>query len=230
MAETKKKKKAKRERKERRFSPAQTYSSGAAVAGGMLGALALGAGVWGQWISETPHNYSPFLFGGGAVALGASLWFGDAGAVPVRIGDAGIALERGTELTRLAWCDLETIEVNGKVLNVKGKNATFAIPLAAQPVAVAWILAEGTRRVPDAMNVKKSDLTGLPEPKDLDGEMVALEGVQVAGRHCAATDKPIAFERDARLCPNCAQVYLKDAVPKKCVTCEKDLGASAIEL
>jgi hypothetical protein len=230
MAETKKKKKAKRERKERRFSPAQTYSSGAAVAGGMLGALALGAGVWGQWISETPHNYAPFLFGGGAIALGASLWFGDAGAVPVRVGDAGIALERGTELTRLAWCDLDTIEMNGKHLLVKGEKTSFSIPVAAQPVAVAWILAEGTRRVPDVMNVKKADLNGLPEPKDLDGELVPLEGVQVAGKHCAATDKPIAFERDARLCPNCAQVYLKDAVPKTCVTCEKDLGASAIEL
>lgn len=230
MAETKKKKKAKRERKERRFSPAQTYSSSAAVAGGMLGALALGAGVWGQWISETPHNYAPFLFGGGAIALGASLWFGDAGAVPVRIGDAGIALERGTELTRLAWCDLDTIEMSGKQLLVKGKSSSFSIPVAAQPVAVAWILAEGTRRVPDVMNVKKSDLAGLPEPKDLDGELVPLEGVQVAGKHCAVTDKPIAFERDARLCPNCAQVYLKDAVPKTCVTCERDLGSSAIEL
>ncbi|HVY26322.1 MAG TPA: hypothetical protein VHB79_07200 [Polyangiaceae bacterium] len=230
MADTKKKKKAKRERKERRFSPAQTYSSGAAVAGGMLGALALGAGVWGQWISETPHNYSPYLFGGGAIALGASLWFGDAGAVPVRIGDAGIALERGTELTRLAWCDLDTIEMNGKQLLVKGKTTSFSIPVAAQPVAIAWILAEGTRRVPDVMNVKKADLNGLPEPKDLDGELIPLEGVQVAGKHCAATDKPIAFERDARLCPNCAQIYLKDAVPKTCVTCEKDLGSSAIEL
>ena len=230
MAETKKKKKAKRERKERRFSPEQTYASGATVGGGMLGALALGAGVWGQWISETPHNYSPYLLGGGAIALGASLWFGDAGAVPVRIGDAGIALERGAELTRLAWCDLETVEVVGKQLLAKGPNATFSIPIVAHPKAVAWILAEGTRRVPDAMNVKKSDLAGLPEPKDLDGELVALEGVQVAGKHCAATDKPIAFERDARLCPNCAQVYLKDSVPKKCVTCERDLGESAIEL
>jgi uncharacterized Zn finger protein (UPF0148 family) len=91
-------------------------------------------------------------------------------------------------------------------------------------------MAEGTRRVPDAMNVKKSDLTGLPEPKDLDGELVLLEGVQITGRHCAASGKPIAFERDARLCPNCAQVYLKDAVPKKCVTCERDLGSGAIEL
>jgi hypothetical protein len=230
MAETKKKKKAKRERKERRFSPEQTYSSGAAVAGGMAGALALGAGVWGQWISETPHAFAPYLFGGGAIALGASLWFGDAGAVPVRIGDAGIALERGTELTRLAWCDLETVEVVGKQLVAKGKSSTFNIPLAAQPKAVAWILSEGTRRVPEAMNVKKSDLTGLPEPKELDGELVTLEGVQVAGRHCAASGKPIAFERDARLCPNCAQVYLKDSVPKKCVTCERDLGTGAIEL
>ena len=61
-------------------------------------------------------------------------------------------------------------------------------------------------------------------------ELVALEGVQVAGRHCAATEKTIAFERDARLCPNCAQVYLKDNVPKTCVTCERDLGSAAIEL
>jgi hypothetical protein len=230
MAETKKKKKAKRERKERRFSPEQTYSSGAAVGGGMLGSLAAGAGVWSQWISENPHAYAPYLLAGGSIVLGASLWFGDAGAVPVRLGDAGIALERGTELTRLAWCDFDTVEVNGKQLVVKGKSVTFNIPIAAQPKAVAWILAEGTRRVPEAMNVKKSDLNGLPEPQDLDGEMVLLEGVQVAGRHCAATDKPIAFERDARLCPNCAQVYLKDAVPAKCVTCERDLGSAAIEL
>jgi predicted RNA-binding Zn-ribbon protein involved in translation (DUF1610 family) len=148
----------------------------------------------------------------------------------VRIGDAGIALERGTELTRLAWCDLETVAVASGQLLAKGKNTTFSIPIAAQPKAVAWILTENTRRVPDAMNVKKSDLSGLPEPKDLDGELVAIEGLQVAGRHCAATDKPIAFERDARLCPNCGQVYLKDAVPKKCVSCERDLGSSAIEL
>jgi hypothetical protein len=230
MAETKKKKKAKRERKERRFSPEQTYSSGAAVGAGMLGALALGAGVWAQWISDVPHGFAPYLFGGGALVLGGALWFGDAGAVPIRLGDAGVALERGTELTRLAWCDLETVEVASKQLVLKGKGASFSIPIAAHPKAVAWILAEGTRRVPGAMNVKKSDAEGLPEPKDLDGELVPLEGVQVAGKNCAVSGKPIAFERDARLCPHCAQVYSKEAVPKQCVTCERDLGASAIEL
>src|SRR5690242_19472533 len=133
MAESKKKKKAKRERKERRFNPEQTYSSGAAVAAGMLGALAAGAGVWSQRISDMQRPYAPYLFGGGAVVLGAALWFGDAGAVPVRIGDAGIALERVTELTRLAWCDLQTIEVVGKQLFVRGKATTFNIPIAAHP-------------------------------------------------------------------------------------------------
>jgi hypothetical protein len=230
MAETKKKKKAKRERKERRFSPEPTYSSGAAVAAGMVGALAAGAGVWGQWISETPHSYAPYLFAGGAFALGAALWFGDAGAVPVRVGDAGVALERGTELTRIAWCDLQKVEVVGPQLFLRGDSATFSIAMAAHPKAAAWIIAEGTKRVPEAMNVKASQVAGLPQPKDLDGELVALEGVQVAGRHCAASEKPIAFERDARLCPNCAEVYLKEHVPKKCVTCDHDLGNSAIEL
>ncbi len=231
MAETKKKKKsAKRERKERRFSPEQTYSSAAAVAVGMVGSLAAGAGVWAQWIMETPPAYAPFLFGGGAVTLGASLWFGDAGAVPVRLGDAGIALERGAELTRIAWCDLQTVAIVGKQLVAKSADVTFNIPVAAHPRAVAWILSEGTKRVPEAMNVKKSELNGLPEPRDSDGEHVPLEGVQIAGRHCAATGKPIAFERDARLCPNCAQVYLKDNVPKKCVTCERELGNAALEL
>jgi hypothetical protein len=80
------------------------------------------------------------------------------------------------------------------------------------------------------MNVKQSDASLLPKPKETDGQLVPLEGLQVAGRHCAATDKPISFERDARLCPNCAEVYLKDAVPKECVTCEHELGNSAIEL
>ena len=38
-----------------------------------------------------------------------------------------------------------------------------------------------------------------------------------------------AFERDARLCPNCGEVYLKDQVPKKCLTCQAELGTRARE-
>jgi hypothetical protein len=228
MVDTKRAKKKKsagkkRERKERRFSPEPIYASKPAVIGGM-------AGVFGQWFSEAPPPYAPYLFASGALALGAALWFGDAGAVPVRVGDAGIAAERGNEMTRLAWCDLERVYIDKGHLIAKTKGQSLSLPLSAHPQAVAWILSEGTRRVPEAMDVKRSEVDKFPAPKDTDGESVIIEGVQVAGRQCAASDKTISFERDARLCPVCSQVYHKDHVPAKCASCEQDLGARAIEI
>jgi hypothetical protein len=229
-AKTKKAAQQKRVRKERRFQPEPTYASRLSIGGGMAGALGLGAGVYSQWISENPRAIAPYLFGAGAVVLGAALWFGDAGALPQRVGDAGIAIEKGNELMRLPWCDIERVSSERGELIAKGKELTLSIPIAAHRLAVAWILSEGTKRVPEAMDVKRSSVEALPEIKDADGEFVTIEGLQITGRHCAASDKPISFERDARLCPVCGQVYLKDQVPKKCVTCENELGARAIEV
>ena len=73
-------------------------------------------------------------------------------------------------------------------------------------------------------------IAGLPEPKDTDGELVPVEGLQVAGRQCAKSGKAISFERDARLCPNCGQVYHHTSVPKRCMTCKAELGEKAIDL
>jgi len=229
-AKVKKQAQAKRVRKERRFLPEPTYASRASIGGGMLGALILGAGVYSQWLSENPRAIAPYLFGVGAISLGAALWFGDAGALPVRVGEAGIGIEKGNDLVRLAWCDLERVFTERGELVAKGKELTLRIPIAAHRTAVAWVLSEGTKRIPAVMDVKRQSLSGLPDPKDKDGEFVVIEGVQVTGRHCAASGKPISFERDARLCPNCGQVYLKDQVPAKCVTCEAALGSKAIEL
>ena len=229
-AKVKKQAQAKRVRKERRFLPAPTYASRASIGGGMLGALILGAGVYSQWLSENPRAIAPYLFAVGALSLGAALWFGDAGALPVRVGDAGVAIEKGSELVRLAWCDIERVFNERAELVLKGKELSLRIPVAAHRTAVAWILSEGTKRVPAVMDVKRQALTALPDPKDNDGEFVTIEGLQVAGRHCAASGKPVSFERDARLCPNCGQVYLKDQVPAKCVTCEAPLGAKAVEI
>jgi len=229
-AKTKKQAQAKRVRKERRFLPEPTNASRASIGGGMLGALILGAGVYSQWLSDNPRAVAPYLFGAGAIALGAALWFGDAGALPVRVGDAGIAIEKGTELIRLAWCDLERVFTERGELVAKGKELTLRIPIAAHRSTVAWILAEGTKRLPSVMDVKRQSLAGLPEPKDNDGELVVIDGLQITGRHCAVSGKPISFERDARLCPVCSQVYLKDQVPKQCVTCSADLGAKAVEI
>lgn len=235
MAEVqgKKKKKSgaqKRVRKERRFVGEQTYASKLATGVGMLGALGLGAGVYSRWISETPTAAAPYLIGAGAVVLGGALAFGDLGSSPVRVGDIGVAVERGNEVERIAWCDLERVYAEGGRLFLKGKENSFTLTIAAQPKAVARILAEGTRRVPEIMDVKREAVETLPSPQEGDSEVLTVEAVQVAGRSCAASGKTIAFERDARLCPQCCQVYLKDRVPKKCLTCKADLGDRAAEV
>ena len=232
MAEKKKLKKKVDKRVERRFEPDSMQISTAAAGAGFLGCAALGVGVYGQWIREYLHQMpleaSPYIVAGGAVVLGGALWFGDSAALAVRVGDAGVALEKGSEMQRLAWCDIDRIAVDGKRLVLKGEDATLAVPIAVQKRAVAWILSEAARRVPKALDVKPSAVDTLPKPKDTDGQLVDVEGVQVAGRHCAASDKPIAFEKDARLCPNCAQVYWKDSVPKKCVSCDSALAGNAV--
>jgi hypothetical protein len=225
MAELKKSKKKKRERKERRYKGEQTYASKVAVGIGVLGSLALGAGVWSQWLAEQPRDIAPYLIAGGALLLASSLFFGDLGTSPVRVGDGGVAVEKGRELIRILWCDLERVHAKDGDLLLEGKDdQALTITIAGQPRAVARIVAEGTRRVPEAMDVKKKALTGVPEISEHDGgELMTMESLQVAGRHCASSGKPISFERDARLCPQCCQVYLRDEVPKKCVTCELDL-------
>jgi hypothetical protein len=224
------KKSSKRDKKERRFLPDATRSSKISVGAGMAGALALGAGVYGQFIREPQLPYGQYLVAGGALVLGAALWFSDSGGHPVRVGDAGVAIERGTELTRLPWCDMDRIAIERGKLLLEGKEVSLSIPVEPHRIATSWILKEAISRVPDAMDVKQSESEALPEPKEDDGELVKLENVQIAGRHCAASDKPISFERDARLCPTCAQVYHRDHVPKKCVTCGDTIAESAYEI
>ncbi|MFO0568952.1 MAG: hypothetical protein U0263_25060 [Polyangiaceae bacterium] len=222
-----KKKSPKRERKELRFLPVKTQSSLYTGLGGMAGALALGAGVYGQWIREPGYPWAQYLVAGGALALGAALWFSDESGDAVRVGDAGVALEKGSELVRVAWCDLRRIGISARKLVLETEAQTFEIPLSGHGPAAARILKEAVERVPEAVDVKPRDSDALPAPKDDDGEQVPVENLQIAGRHCAASDKPIAFERDARLCPTCAQVYHRDHVPRKCVTCDDEIASSA---
>ncbi len=232
MAEAKraKKKRTKRERKERRFSGGELQASRVAVAVGVLGGLALGAGVYSQWLSKSPFEYAFVLLAGGAFALGGALIFGDTQPTPVRVGDSGIAIEKGNELLRMNWCDIDKVHLENGKLFVKSKDATFSLPVEAHQRAIAWILAEGTRRVPDVVAVKRDAIAGLPEPRDTDGELVTVEDLQVTGRHCAKSGRAISFERDARLCPNCAQVYHHLSVPKRCVTCKAELGDKALSV
>jgi len=217
-----------RRRLEHRFLPQTTPTGWALIGVGMLGALALGAGVFGQWVKDPPVDYALYLIVIGAAGLGAGLWFGDLSAIPLRIGDAGVALEKGAELVRLGWCDLESVTIEKNQLFIKTAELSFAIPVAAHPQAIAWLLKEGVQRVPDVVNVKRRELAQLPKPDKSAGEELQVEGLQVAGRRCRQSDKLISFEQDARICPNCCEVYHRLHVPKDCVTCKQTLGTRAI--
>jgi hypothetical protein len=228
MAE-KKKKKAAKERIERRFIPVATHTSWAAAGLGMAGSLALGAGVWGQWLMENPPRYAPYLVTVGVAGLGSGLWLGSATTFPVRVGDAGIAIERGSEVTRLLWCDIDSLEVTGGNLVARSPGLTLTIPLGAHPKATALIVSEAQRRLPKILKGDEASWKAFPQSTDPGGEETSVTGDQVAGRRCAATKKVISFERDARLCPNCAQVYNKDNVPQKCLTCDADLAGRTVQ-
>lgn len=230
MSSTKKiKKKAaeKRDRKERRFTPESTNASRLAIIAGMAGSLALGAGVYGQWVRDEPLGYAGYLVAGGAVLLGGALFRTGADLGALRVGEAGIGLEKSNELVRLFWCDIERLSLDGGQLTVRGKQTTIAIPRAAFPKAIPVLLAEAGSRVPDVVKLSRAEIDAAGSTTESAGELVTVEELQVTGRHCKASGKPISFERDARLCPNCCEVYLKDQVPKKCLTCERELGTRA---
>jgi len=234
MAESdKKKRKAKqskpRQLRERRFSPQKARTPVVVAIVGMGGALALGAGLCARFfISPTPDYWLWLTIVGAALVAGALFW-GDE-SEPVRVGDAGVAIEKSTEIVRLPWCDMERIHIDGGTLVVEGEEAMLRIPLAAHRRAAAWVLSEGMRRVPDVVDVRPSAADNLPPTSNRDGESLRVEDYQVVGRLCAASDEPISVAKDARLCPNCGQVYDRSHVPERCVTCDARLAGRAIRV
>lgn len=207
---------------ERRFVPTITGRAKLVAALGALGALALGAGVYAQWIREEPLAYSPWLLAAGAVLVALATFVPDPGSMPLRVGPAGIAVERGgSEPERLAWCDVERIAMAGDAVVVTGpREMRITAGLPHHAAAAAWIVAEALERIPKRIEVSESERARLPKTSDVPGEPLKFAPVQVAGRRCKASDKLISFEDDARLCPRCGQVYHREHVPERCVTCD----------
>ena len=216
-------------RSERRYEARPALAALLTVIAGSLAAVALGAGAYGQWFRAEDagsHPYAMVLLGAGALVAIAVAIFGQWGSRPIRVGDAGVAVEKGPgEIDRVAWRDVTGVALSGNVLTFRASGAALAIgiPVGAHPQAAARALAEAHARIPARVEGIKDD--ALPRPDDAAGQVVPLEAPQVAGLHCAASEKLIAFERDARLCGRCGEVYHKDGVPRRCVTCDAPLKA-----
>ncbi|MBM4362002.1 MAG: hypothetical protein FJ104_04935, partial [Deltaproteobacteria bacterium] len=164
----------------------------------------------------------------GTLGLAAGLWLASATPAPLRVGDAGVAVERGREILRILWCDVEEIRLEGERLEVRSKAFTLAIPLDASAAAVADVVAQADRRRPAVVRLDDAARKRLPASREPAGEDVPVVGEQIAGRRCAASGEILAFERDARLCPGCGQAYEKSHVPESCATCGAALAGRAI--
>jgi hypothetical protein len=213
-----------RERRERRFEPRAGTSASTVYLVGAVGALAMGAGAWGQFASllrdggPEPLKAAPYILAFGALLVGNAIWIGTSAEPALRVGDGGIAVEKGG-LRRMPWHSIERIDLASRVLRVAGKDDTGAAMvigagLSTHPQAAAWIVREASERVPKVVDVPSE--ASLPDPLASAGEVLSIETPQVVGKHCAASGKVIAYEPDARICPRCERVYHKAHVPDDC--------------
>jgi hypothetical protein len=212
-------------RSERRFEPKPTPVVIASMVALSVAAVMVGAGVYGQWFRAEelgPHPWAKLLMGGGAAILAIAVLFGPRAAECIRVGDAGVAAEKGpSEIERIAWHAIKEILLDSRGLTVKGSGMLISMPLPTLREAVGETLREARARVPKL--VEGLDMNGLDKEGASSGETLALEMPQVTGQVCQASGKPLQFEKDARLCGRCGALYHKDSVPKRCTCCDARL-------
>jgi hypothetical protein len=159
-----------------------------------------------------------YVLAAGALLASVAIWIGTSGEAALRVGDGGIATEKGG-LRRLPWYAVEHVEWSDGAVRVTGTDdagtkVTIVASLAVQPQAAAWIVREARARVPTVVHVPSD--APLPSASTGAGELRPLDPPQVVGRHCAASGKVIAYEPDARVCARCQRVYHKATVPPTC--------------
>jgi hypothetical protein len=222
------KERQKRTRQERRFIPNTSTRPVLVYVIGWVSAILLGAGAWGavyaQSLAEDAALKSApnYLIAVGAVVLGVAIWLGTASESVLRIGDPGIAMEKG-ELRRMPWWGVEKISFDPGALAIlvvgtdeMGTAWTLKLQLRSHAEAIGWIVRQAQERIPKRLDIDEETLEKLPQQNDRVGEKVELEPLQVVGKRCAASGKIISYEPDARVCRRCERVYFKTSVPKKC--------------
>ncbi len=220
-----------RPRRERRFEPHAGSSLRTVYLLGSIGALAMGAGAWEEFspllsdAGPAPLKFAPYVLTAGALLVGGVIWTGTSGEPALRVGDSGLAVEKGG-VRRMPWYAIDRIDWRDETVRVEGKDdgglpLTIAASLRSHPAAAAWIVTEARARVPSVVHVPE-DAT-LPDARADAGETLDLDPPRVVGLHCAASGKVISYEPDARVCPRCERVYHKAHVPDACA-CGASLG------
>jgi len=207
------------------FGPVLTPLDRVYWAGVFLGAAVLGAGTYGQLLREDPHPWGLPLTTGGALFLAVILLFI---AKPLRgllVGPGGVANDAPADSqVRIAWCRVERVALEQGVVVVAGDHRVLKAPVRSHPQAAAWIVKEALQRIPGKVVLDTAAQSTLPVADENAGEWRSEEAPQVTGLHCKQSGRVIAFESDARLCPECGEVYHQATLPSACLTCDTSLG------
>lgn len=213
---------------ERRFLSAPTRRTNFSSLLGGLGAATLGAATWSNWVRDTPLEFAPALFAIGTVAVIVSVAMGDPTAAPLRVGDAGVAVERGgTDLYRIGWYEIERVRFENRAITVETSNKRIAVSADTHEGAAGWIVKEALARIPSKVQIPEETAIQLQRGASDHGDVVIAEPPQVAGRHCRASGNVISFEQDAVRCERCGEVYDRKHVPADCLACSAPLGEKA---
>jgi hypothetical protein len=209
-------------RTERRFEAKIAAGAIASMIVASIATVAAGAGFYAQFIHTgdgAPHKYAgyaPYLLIGGVLVVVAVALFGQRPSPVIRVGDAGVAIEKSAaEIERVGWYEVTRVLLSDGLLRFQASGTSVNIPVAVHRDAAARALAEARDRIPARIDAEVS-----VEPLDPEaGDLINLEPPQVAGLHCKNSDKLISFEKDGRLCGRCGEVYHKNGAPRRCATC-----------
>lgn len=194
----------------------------------MVGSLILGAGCFALWVIDPPVSWASYLVAVGGLGLGVALWFGSPPETAVLVGDAGVGVEDGRDVSRVRWYQMKTLSIRRGQVLVTGEKGSLTFSLGANTKGLSFLLKEAAERMPNVLDIDKAITARLPAPDPGAGSEQSVTDDQIAGAHCAASDETIKFEEDALLCPRCSQIYHKNTLPERCVSCEAKLPGRAL--
>jgi hypothetical protein len=211
--------------REWRFEPKPSRRDLVAVVVMSFGALALGAGIYAQylWKAAAPPGYAPYLIGLGAALLVAYAVFGQQRTAPIVVGELGVGFEREGKVDRTAWYELTGLTLEHGALRLKTAGKPFSLALAEYPSAARLVVAQALERIPDRVGLGDADVSTLGPPRAGEGQERAADPPQVTELACRASGRALSFESDVRMCGRCAALYHRAAVPARCLECRRPL-------
>lgn len=213
---------------DRRYAPVAGTKDYVWVVLMSVGGIATGIGIYAVMFRDEnlpPAPWTNYVLAAGVTLVVAYLLLGRSAQRPVRVGELGIGFEEEGKVSRVAWWQIKSLEVDAGALLVKTKGKTHTLALSDDASAVVRIVEEARERIPDRVELDEDEIKRLPEGAE-PGERIAAEPPQIAGMECRSSSQALTFEKDVRLCGRCGVPYHKTGVPKRCAECGRRLKRS----